>query len=449
MRKPLIADAAFGTVLIALALLGLRTTYAGWWFLVAGGVGMLLGLFASVPLLLRRQPLVGVVGAVVLLYFLTGSAVIDRAHAIAGVVPTALTLHEQALSTVHGWKDVLTTLPPVATSGPLLIVPFVLGLVASALTVTLAVRVRAAVVPVLAPVAVLAITIALGTHDPGARLLDSVVFAAVALVWIAVRAGRGNHTERPISASVTRLVSGAAVLAVAALAVGAASPLLPGANTTGRVVLRDYVTPPFDLSAYPSPLVGYRKYTKDARQLYDQTLFTVSGLPAGVPVRIATLDNYDGSVWGAMNVPGDEFQRVGSTIPATSSGKAYAVHVTIAPAYAAAGDADVWLPDAGALVGMHFAGSDASTLAGGFRFNASTSTGVVSTGLRSGDSYTFDMLDDAASMPINAQPYGPSQLVNNYASLVAARTAQWTKSADGLGPQIAAVESYFANDGAY
>ena len=449
MRKGLLIDSAFAAVLVAFGLVGLRTTYVGWWFLGAGVLGVVLGAAASAPLLVGRQPLVAILGTTVLAYVAAGSAVVDHAHALSGVVPTVTTMHEQALATVDGWKDLLTTLQPVASTGPLLIVPFILGLAGTVLAIILARRLRWSAAPLAAPIAVLATVIVLGTHDPGARLLDGLGFAVVALVWTAVRARRGDHAAGSLRASATRLISGGAVLALATLATWSVAGALPGSDTAGRVVLRDYVIPPFDLSDYPSPLVGYRKYTKDAKSLYDQTLFTVTGLPAGTPIRIATLDNYDGSVWGALNVDGDEFQRVGTTIPAGVSGASYAVHVTIAPAYAAAGDADVWLPDAGAVTGVTFGGSDAGTLDAGFRFNVTTSTGIVPARLRAGDSYTFDMIDDTTTMPSDARPFGPPQLPDNYATLVASRATQWTKGSTGIGSQIAAVASYFATEGAY
>src|SRR5205807_553395 len=148
----------------------------------------------------------------------------------------------------------------------------------------------------------------------------------------------------------------------------------PGAGAADREVLRDHVVPPFDIGAYPSPLVGFRKYTKDANQLWDQTLFTVTGLPDGATVRIASLDDYDGSVWGATNGRVDgaasaSFQRVGARIAATATGAPATVRVSIAPAYASATDLNPWLPNAGALSQVEFAGDRRRTLADSFRFN--------------------------------------------------------------------------------
>ena len=92
------------------------------------------------------------------------------------------------------------------------------------------------------------------------------------------------------------------------------APLMPGVESP-RTVLRDFIVPPFDLSAYPSPLVGFRKFTQDANKLWDQELFRVTGLPEGASIRIATLNDYDGTVWGATDEAG--FRAV--TMPADRS----------------------------------------------------------------------------------------------------------------------------------
>lgn len=443
-----LTDGFFLLVLGGFALAGLRTTYASWWFLPVGGMGLVLGLLASFLVLARRQPVVAVAGATIIAYLLAGSAVIDPRRAIGGVVPTPTTLHEQALATVRSWKDLLTTLPPVPAAGTALTIPLLLGLVSSAAGFTLARTTRWPILPATAPLAVLIAVIALGTHEPGAKLVDGVAFAVVALCWNAFRGRRRQAVDPRRRASITRAVGGAAVLIVAGTATLLAAPLLPGTDTASRVVVRDHVTPPFDVSAYPSPLVGFRKYTKDARQLWDQTLFTVHGLPDGTPVRIATLDNYDGSVWGAINVAGDDFERVGATIP-TASGPVTTVSITIAPAYAATSDINVWMPDVGQVRQVRFGGSDAAELDDGFRFNLATSTGIVPTRWRPGDTYTIRTAITNPVVPAQVQPYGPPALANSYSSLVASRTAIWTRGADSLGAQLRAVAAYMANEGAY
>ena len=68
----------------------------------------------------------------------------------------------------------------------------------------------------------------------------------------------------------------------------------PAAPASPRYVLRDVVIPPFDVRAYPSPLQSFRGYVRD---FADEPLFTVSGLPSGARVRLATMDAYSGTVY--------------------------------------------------------------------------------------------------------------------------------------------------------
>ena len=96
------------------------------------------------------------------------------------------------------------------------------------------------------------------------------------------RPGGRPLTFRPTPGGPQRLVIGAAVLAVAGAGAAWLGPHLPGGGQH-RVVLRNYVKPPFDVAAYPSPLVGFRKYTKDAKQLYDQTAVHGHGPARGRP----------------------------------------------------------------------------------------------------------------------------------------------------------------------
>ena len=246
---------------------------------------------------------------------------------------------------------------------------------------------------------------------------------------------------------------------VAAVAGGltlAISPLLPGSAAADRSVLRDQVIPPLDLSAYPSPLVGYRKFTQDANQLWDQELFKVSGLPANTPVRIATLDDYNGSVWGATNSGATGgFLRVGPVIAPDAAdatavpGPVSTVRITIAPAYAAASDINAWLPTAGSVSGIGFSGTDASDAAASLRYNTSSSSGVVINRLTAGITVTLQTDLAAPTMPAAAQPFGPPDLTDGYSAEFSARAATWAKGAAGIGPQLQAIASYLRTQGAY
>ena len=155
--------------------------------------------------------------------------------------------------------------------------------------------------PAAAPAAVVALSILFGAAQPTAAVLQGAGFAAVALAWAAARQQRGaarrGHLgrQRPWQ----RIGAAAAVLAVAGAGATVIGPHLPGASAHQRVVL--YVEPPFDVSAYPSPLAGFRDYTKDVPaglSVYGKELLATTGLPAGSRVRIAAMDAYDGLVLG-------------------------------------------------------------------------------------------------------------------------------------------------------
>lgn len=375
--------------LVVIALIGFRTTYSGDGYLVAGVSGLVLGIVIAHLANALRQPLIAVAAMAVAAFFLLGGAIALRADAIGGVLPSARTFHGLASSSVDGWKDLLTTLPPVDGSGPLLVLPYMIGLLAGASGLCLARRVRTAFAPVLVPFAVLIAVILLGTQTPPARLLQGAVFGVIALAWAALRAARSRAVVLTGGGRPTRIAMTATLLSLAGAGAWLVGPHLPGADAHQRTVLRSYVTPPFDVGQYPSPLAGFRKYTRPAKDLYDKTLFTVTGLVNGTPIRIATLDAYDGSTWTASNrpaapgTPAATFQRVGSTIADPAKGTPVSFTVNIAAGYD-----DVWLPDAGAMTGIVFHGVRAGSHATYFRYNLATGTGIVPDIVSAGDSYT-------------------------------------------------------------
>src|SRR5882757_1808969 len=146
-----LGDLALLAVLCVLALLVLRTTYGGSAYLVAGGIGVAVGLIVSYAGAVLGVPALVVAAATVVAYFAVG-LVVPGPKSLSGLVDLA----------GHGWKQLLTTLPPIGESGPLLGIPFLLGLAAAALGGTLALRTRPSFAPLFAPAALFATTILLG-----------------------------------------------------------------------------------------------------------------------------------------------------------------------------------------------------------------------------------------------------------------------------------------------
>ena len=100
----------------------------------------------------------------------------------------------------------------------------------------------------------------------------------------------------------------AAVMRLAAVSVTAAvivCVLVP----QHRFTLRNVLVPDTFPYAYTSPLSGMRSVIRDHR---DEVLVTVTGLPSGTCVRLAVMDDFDGSVWNlAVDVSPSAFSSDG------------------------------------------------------------------------------------------------------------------------------------------
>lgn len=325
-------------------------------------------------------------------YFVCGTAVALPQDGIAGVVPTLESLRRLAVGVVTSWKGLLTTVAPVGVDDALLIVPFLLTLVAAVVTGSLGLRLRTPGWALIPAVLYLAAQIALGTSQPAAPLLQGIVFAVVATVWLAVRqawapargavALGGSDGARPASVAGRRLVAGAAVLLVAATA-GVAASALASPNEP-RYVLRDAIIPPFDVRQYPSPLQAFRGYVRDTA---DEPLFTVSGLPEGARVRLATMDAYSGTVY---NVSDEGSGSSSAFTPLRSEMSPDAVGTPVTLRVEVQALSSVWMPDAGAVDAVRFDGPRAEELRRAAFYNAGTGTAVVTARLARGDAYTLD-----------------------------------------------------------
>ncbi|MFD4676443.1 transglutaminase-like domain-containing protein [Lentzea sp. NPDC058450] len=447
-----LADAAFLTALFVVALLGFHGTYSDWGFLLVGCAGLLLGVVSGHVASVLRRPMIAVAVMTVAVFFLLGGAVAMRG---SGAVPTPATMSDLAGLGVHGWKQLLTTLPPVDGTGPLLVLPYILGLLCGAGGFTLARRVSLSAAPAGAPLAVLVVVILLGTGE--ATGLLGALFAAIGTGWTAVRAARRRTGARVSGVRVTRAVTAVALAGVAAGLVLLVSPALPGTGSADRLVLRNYVEPPFEVGAYASPLVGYRKHTKDANQLWDQTLFTVEGLPEGGRVRIATLDGYDGRVWGATNDPSgaagplqrNNFQRIGVRIPVAGTGAEADVTVRIEAAYATADELSAWLPTAGQAREIAFDGERKAGHTESLRYNLATASGIVADRLKEGDTYRLRTVLPAAGVPDDAQPFGRPSVRTGDLAFVRSKVAKWTGGATTIAERLKAAATYLRDNGAY
>nr|NLI48897.1 transglutaminase domain-containing protein [Propionibacterium sp.] len=415
-------------------------------YLAAGG-GVLLGLALGFLARWRRWALASTVAAAVGAYLLFGGALALRPTTIAGVVPTPDTLLRLVPLSVQAWRDLLTITPPAnAFVGPA-VVPYLSGLVLALVAAWVALDARRYLWALLATVAFLAIGILWGLDEAPLAAALGAGYGAIALLWArwrrleARRVGGEEFLADASALGVRRLGSAAGVVALAAAAALLASPLL-GAGAD-RHVLRRTVQPPLNLQDYASPLTSYRYLEVDAKDL---TLFTVSGLPAGARVRLATMDAYDGRVYSVADASAG-FVRIGERTGGRSVGTPATLAVTVGEY------AGVWLPGGGDVRGVRFAGARAGSQADSLHFNPYGGTLLTTAGVATGDAYQVDLVLPSlpAAVPETAQVAPASAPALERVPDVIAKTAT-DLAGDAAGPlaQLRALETalragYYSN----
>src|SRR5690349_21783097 len=240
-----LVDLAFTALLVGLALWGFRTVFFGWEWLVAAVGGLVLGLVIAHLVTAFRLPSVVTMLGLAAAYFLLGGPLAVRDHLVAGVFPSGRTFRDLAATAVHGWKRLLTLLPPVDATVTLLALPLIVGLVAAAVTYTVArgrSRGYAVVVP---PLLALALTIVLGTLEPASLLAQGVAFGLAAVGWMIVRSTRTRAPLQNGAGRGARAGIGTALLVVAAVVGLVVGPHLPGTEGELRRVARTEIVPPF------------------------------------------------------------------------------------------------------------------------------------------------------------------------------------------------------------
>jgi len=379
-------------VLLGVSIAGFWPSFAGPSYLGAAIGGAVIGVVVAALSAWRRWGVLVVAGLTVLAYFVFGGALALPDTTIAGVIPSLDTLQRLAVGVITSWKQMLTTVAPVSGADGHFIVPFLLMLVVSVITASLALRLRNPAWALIPSGILLALVIALGTPEPTAPVIQGTIFALVSIAWLAVRqlwapqssavsveagdSARANHMRT------RRLISGAVVLVVAAGAGVATSAFT--APTEARHVLRDTIIPPFTVRDYPSALQSFRGYVRDDAE---NTLFTVRGLPKGARVRLAAMDEFDGQVINVVDGgPGSSsaFSPIRSNMSPDAEGLPVTLQFDIT-AYS-----DVWIPQAGLVSEISFAGDDADELRRSSYYSSGAGTAVATRGIRNGDSYTVD-----------------------------------------------------------
>ena len=319
-------DALMLLALTVIGMVGFRDAYGGHAYLIAGAAGAVLGVGLSHVGHRARLPLLAITAVCLLAFLLLGG--LASQAGLAGGMPSLATMRAVVGASIRGWEQLLTTARPVGSAAHLLVLPYLLGLASGVAGHALARRTDRYLLPAAAPATVVALSILFGADHATAAVLQGAAFAGLALAWAALRQQRGTdqHTTIGRQRPWQRLGAAVAVLAVAVAGATIIGPRLPGAHAHQRVVLQ--VVPPFDVAAYPSPLAGFRDYTKDVADgvsVYSKQLITTTGLASGTRVRIAAMDTYDGLVWGVANAEAGTssfggFQRIGTTLPGAGGG---------------------------------------------------------------------------------------------------------------------------------
>ncbi len=400
-----------------------------------------------------------VVGFAVFLAAGVPLAVPDEAN---GILPTATGLVQLVSAVALGWKQLLTIVLPVGDYQALLVPAYVLLLVSTITSLSIALRAKWGELAVVPPVLLFVAAIAFGPEIVPWPVPWALAMLVVVLMWLIwrrwrrrreqVRAlavstdGPGSEPAGDLALGARQLFAGAAILAVASAAsIGAATVLPPVAD---RTVLRTTVDQPFDPRDYPSPLAGFRRYLQTDR--VDSTMFRVTGLPVGARIRIATLDSYDGVVYAVgsdrVDSASGTFVRIPSGVDQSgTAGQQVELSVEIDDY------TGVWVPTAGRFESIGFSGSDASTLRDAFYYNNSSGTAAVIGGLSSGDSYELRALlpDQPAQSQLEGLTPG-SAAVPRLAELpdeVATALDAYAQGAESPGARLSAALAGLRADG--
>ncbi|MEP6798249.1 MAG: hypothetical protein ABI890_08880, partial [Lapillicoccus sp.] len=396
-----LVDAAAVVLLLALVLVGFTTSYDGWVWMPVGLVGVLLGLAVTHLLLAARMPALVVLLALAAVYLLLGGPVATRQDLLLGVVPSGSTFVGLASASVGGWGRLLTSVLPVDSAGPLMVLPFLLGLVGASVAYATARRWASAAPALVPPVLLLLVSLLMGsastTSTAGTAVTTSTteptwrgaLFAVVLLAWAAIRAGRSGPPLLTGEGVVVRGVTSAVLLGLAVAGGLLLGPRLPGSDTAPRTVWRSgmvTVTQPLNR---PSPLAGFRAYRSGVVLSGSSgspgspgagsaggpatPLFTVSGLPDGTPVRLLTMDGYDGRVW---TTDAQAFRPIGHHVTPDAPDPS-ATTVTLTVTVPAQGYTGSWLPTAGTVTGLTFLGPRADRLQSEVRLDLDTSSGLL------------------------------------------------------------------------
>jgi len=403
-----------------------RRPRTGWSFILGNTIGLMVGIFIAATALwpvyqsvdfvvlvvvaFALGALVAVAGAVfrwpawlvglalIAVYLLVGVQLAIPGEAVNRFLPSLQGMRDLVGATALSWKQLVTIVLPVGSYQALLVPAFILVLLSTVVGLSIALRSRIGELAVLAPAALFIAGIALGPTraatpiESGLGLFVALLFWLLWLRWVrrqAIVRLVAQQSRRTVESSADRrlgaarrLVSAALIIAVAIAAGTVAAIALPAG--VPRDVVRARVQQPFDPRSYPSPLSAFRGYLQPGAA--DEVLLEVQGLPAGARLRLAALDSYDGIVYSvgsaAVSSASGSFTRLPDRLDQLALG---GEQVTLE--VAVDGYDGIWVPGAGRLERITFAGSTAVARSDAFFYNDNSGTAAVLTGLARGDRY--------------------------------------------------------------
>lgn len=329
-------------------------------------LGAAIALAGLVPSLRLWWQLVFLAGS----QFLLGPIITLPHTTIAHVIPGLDTISQGWYAMLGSFTYLISIDPPVGTADGSLMAVWSIGLLLTFLSGSFAMASNAwlSLASVLPLTAAMASCALLGTSAGWHRAVSGIIAAILLIVWLSWRVGFLEWKRW--APSLIILVLAAVLAIVGTMAV-----------PQHRLILRDYYEPPINPYDYTSPLSGMRSYFKNHK---DDVLLSVTGLPAGTPVRLAVMDRFDGSVWNlsdsAQASDSSDYRRVGSSIATQEQGRTFTATFRVHQ-----GLGDTWLPLAGAATRVRFAASDD---ADSFYYDSGTDSAIFSAGLRADMTYS-------------------------------------------------------------
>jgi transglutaminase-like putative cysteine protease len=450
-------DIAVLTVLSLIGLLGFAVSFSSGLYLVAGMGGLLVGTAAGIlAASLRLGPLpTGLLA--VLAYFLFGSPLTMPTFATFGVLPSAASVSGLAVGAVFGWRDIVTLTTPVVAPDYIAVLPYVATWIVGLVSSTIATRwftshrrtPLSSLGALLAPTALYVTGVLTGTAEPYLAAVRGVAFATIALVWLAWRVPQSTNANLgSTSGLLRRKLIGVGSIALVTIVGGALLGAASAPSTSQRYVLRENIQPPFDPLIYPSPLSGFRIFTKDTSA---DALFTVDGMNAGERIRIATMDSYDGQIWNVTSAAGDahssgSFGLVGEQLGGAPLGGAVD-HRTLSIAIDHYNGR--WIPTVGYATSIHFQAQ--APLSTDLRYNRQTGVLIDTAALHSGQTYNLNV--DSQTDPKDGDletvpPAGLSQSpITEQPDLIQSKATEFAGKATTPIDKLRAIEAAFKKQG--